>query len=126
MFPADGLVVKVNQYDIAELECSAVGIPRPQISWLVLRDNQNITLTTGGSITINDPVLSDNYPLSSGRGLVLAVNSTLVINETVDEDSGVYFCVADSMPWNDSQEVELEIEGKIFLVYISLFMDSKE
>ena len=102
----------MNQYDVAELECSAVGIPRPVISWFVSRDNQNVSLTTGGSVTIDDPVPSDNFPLISGRGLVFAVNSTLVINETVDGDSGRYYCVANSMPGSESQGIDLEIQGK--------------
>ena len=111
-------MVRVNQYDVAELECSAVGIPRPVISWLVSRDNQNVSLTTGdpvtidGSVTIDDPVPSDNFPLSSGRGLVFAVNSTLVINKTVDGNSGIYYCVANSLPHSDSQGIDLEIQGK--------------
>ena len=117
MFPPDGSVVRVNQYDSAVLQCLAVGIPRPTISWFVLRDNQNVSLSTQDTVIIADPVLMDNYPLSSGRGLVLAVNSTLVVNETVDQDSGMYYCVASSLPGNDSQGIELEIQG-IFLMKV--------
>ena len=97
-------MVRVNQYDVAELECSALGIPRPVISWFVSHDNQNVSLTTGGSVTIDDPVPSDNFPL--------AVNSTLVINKTLDGDSGIYYCVANSLPGSDSQGIDLEIQGK--------------
>lgn len=112
VLPADGLLMKVNQYAEAVLQCSAVGIPRPSISWFVLRDGQNVSLDTGSTVTIREPLESDDYPLDNGRGLVLAVNSTLVINETLDQDSGTYYCVANSSPGTDSQDIELEIQGK--------------
>ncbi len=117
MSPQDGLVIRVSQYDAAILECSAVGIPRPTIRWLVSRKGQNSTLSTNGSVTILEPVLFDNYPLSSGRGLVLAVNSTLVINETLDADSGNYYCEAMNDPGRDSQGIELEIQGECDFSY---------
>ncbi len=117
MSPQDGLVIRVSQYNAAVLECSAVGIPRPTIRWLVSRNGQNSTLSTNGSVTILEPVQFDNYPLSSGRGLVLAVNSTLVINETLDADSGTYYCEAMNDPGRDRQGIELEIQGECDFSY---------
>ena len=111
VFPEDGLMIKVNQYDVAELVCSAIGIPQPLIDWLMFNDNKNITLITNDSVTISEHVQL-NYSLSNGRGLVLAVSSTLIISETLDGDSGRYYCFANSTQGSDSQEIDLEIQGK--------------
>ena len=109
----DGTVVTVNQFQSAVFQCSVVGVPPPQFMWMRTRGNQNETLTNSAIITIIDSVQEDDYQLSSIRGSVFRVNSTLTINESQDGDSGRYFCVASSVPGSDSQEIELVVQGEL-------------
>ena len=113
VFPQELSVVVINQFQPVMFVCSAVGIPAPKFVWMRTRGNQNETLSDTLSLTISISE-SDNYQLENNRGLVFRVNSTLVINEAVDYDSGSYFCVANSTP-GDSQEFQLLVQGGYYL-----------
>ena len=114
--PMNGTVVIVNEFQPVVLQCSAVGIPFPQFMWMRDRGNQKESLTSSATITITDSVQEDYYQLSDNRGSVFIVNSSLMINEVLDGDSGRYFCVASSVPGSDSQEIILVVQGKLFLL----------
>ena len=115
--PQEVSVVVINQFQPAMFVCSAVGIPAPQYVWMRTRGNQNETLIDTLSFTISISE-SENYQLENDRGLVFRVNSTLDINEAVDDDSGSYFCVANSTPGTDGQEFQLVVQGeKMFSLY---------
>ncbi len=94
------------------LECSAVGIPSPQFTWLRTRGGLNETLIDTSKFTISTTTQQDLYQLENGRGDVYRVNSSLTINPAVDDDSGSYFCVASSTPGKDNQEIQLVVQGK--------------
>ena len=101
--------------------CSGVGIPAPQFVWMRSRGNQNETLSDTLPLIISISE-SENYQLENNRGSVFRVNSTLVINEALDDDSGSYFCVANSTPGTDRQEFQLVVQGGNYLKKYSLYM----
>ena len=114
MSPREGTVVTVNQFQPAVLECSATGIPPTQFVWMRTREDRNETLLNFTSITIRAPLSENNYLLPSDRGVTFRVNSTLVINEALDGDSGVYFCTANNIPGSAVQNIELVVQGESF------------
>ena len=119
--PQELSVVVINQFQPAMFVCSAVGIPAPQFVWMRTRGNQNETLSDTPSLIISISE-SENYQLEYNRGSVFRVNSTLGINEALDDDSGSYFCVANSTPGTDSQEFQLVVQGGNYLKKCSLCM----
>ena len=120
MSPGEGTVVTVNQFQPAVLECSATGIPPPQFVWMRTREDRNETLLNSTSITIRAPLSENNFLLPSDRGVAFRVNSTLVINEALDEDSGVYFCTADNTRGSAVQDIELVVQGESFKLPVKL------
>ncbi len=108
----NGTVVTVNQFQPAILQCSAVGIPPPEFVWMRTRGDQNVTITNSSLFAISSTNQQALYQLENGRGDVFRVDSSLTIDSAVDDDSGSYFCVASSIPGNDSQEIQLVVQGK--------------
>lgn len=79
--------VVVNELEAARLECTAMGAPRPKISW---RRADNAILPTGGLIY---------------KGSVLKIHSVK------KEDRGTYYCVADNNVGEAAKRaVALEVE----------------
>ena len=122
--PQELSVVVINQFQPAMFVCSAVGIPAPQFVWMRTRGNQNETLNDTLSLIISISE-SENYQLGNNRGSVFRVNSTFAINEAVDDDSGSYFCIANSTPGTDRQEFQLVIQGGNYLKKMFSLYDFK-
>ena len=59
-------------------------------------NGEDFTLVAGDSITIDDPVVTAEFMLSDGRGVVKGVNRSRTLMPALDEDSGRYFCIANS------------------------------
>jgi len=110
--PPDGNVVTVNQFQSVVLQCSAIGIPPPELAWMRTRENLNQTITNSTSFAISTTNQQALYQLENGRGEVFRVDGSLTINSAVDYDTGSYFCVANSTPGSDSQEIQLVVQGK--------------
>ncbi len=101
----------MDQFQPVTFNCSAFGIPLPEISWIKFQNGENITLTEDSSITINDPIQVDDYMLSDGRSFVSMVNRLLVLSETVDGDNDRYICVASNAAGNVSRDFQLVVKG---------------
>ena len=69
-------------------------------------------MEAGDSITIDDPVVTPEYLLSDNRGVVMGVNRSLTLIMTADEDSGRYFCVANSTTGTFGREFQLVVRGE--------------
>ena len=96
-FPPEDYVLTVNQFQETTFSCGAAGIPAPVISWSREQEGGGtVPLLASDSISLQDPVQDEAYVLSGVMGVVLGVNRSLVLNEARDEDSGFYFCVANS------------------------------
>ena len=111
--PAESTVITVNQSMVAEFDCSAAGIPTPDISWFRVFDNGSIVeLTTAGCVIVTR-LQPDNEFLLEDRGIVSQVNSTLILMNTVDSDSGTYRCVARNNASGDGimQDIQLVVQG---------------
>ena len=112
VYPPENSVITVDQFQPATFDCSATGIPPPQISWTRSHNGGSISLTSMTSIDICQPIQMDNYVLVDGRGMAFRVNRLLVLNETEDRDNGVYSCVGSNIAGNDSREFQLVVQGQ--------------
>ena len=112
VYPPENFVITVDQFQPATFDCSATGIPPPQISWTRSQNGGSISLTSMTSIDIRQPIQMDNYVLVDGRGMAFRVNRSLVLLETEDRDSGVYSCVGSNVAGNGSREFQLVVQGQ--------------
>ena len=110
--PGENTVITVNQSMVAEFDCSAAGIPAPDISWFRVFDSSVVELTTAGCVVLTQLQPDDEYLLED-QGIVSQVNSTLLVMNTMDNDSGTYRCVARNNASEDSimQDIQLVVQG---------------
>jgi len=80
LFPPEEFSITVDQFQPVTFTCSAAGIPAPDISWIRLTSEGNVSLEDSGTITIDDPVEMPNYMLSENRGVAFMVNRSLMFN----------------------------------------------
>ena len=105
----------VDEGNSLTFECTATGIPAPEITWL--RDGVELNSTS-------DPRI--NFGISSGpmdvsrddNETVLEVTRNLNLTDVVDEDSGSYVCVATSIAGNGNDTFEVIVQGMFGLVQI--------
>ena len=110
--PGEITVVIVNQSMVAEFDCSAAGIPTPDISWFRVFDSESVVeLTTDGRVMITQ-LQPDNEYLLEDRGIVSQVNSTLLLMNTEDADSSTYICNATNSVGSDDGQFELIVQSK--------------
>ena len=113
--PPEGLVLTVDQFQPVTFTCAAAGTPLPNISWIRQINGENSTLEADNSITIDDPVVTAEFTLSDGRGVVMGVNRSLTLMSALDEDSGRYFCVANSTTGEARRGFDLVVQGELTL-----------
>ena len=97
--PEPGQRLVVNATNPATFDCSATGIPTPDIQWysgdlLLNGTGPGINTRVGLTLTANAP-----------RGELGTAMSMLTINDTVGSDSGLYTCVATNLLTNYTEEV---------------------
>ena len=118
MSPPEGLVLTVDQFQPVTFTCAAAGTPLPEISWIRQINGQDFTLEAGNSITIDDPVVTVEFLLSDGRGVVMGVNRSLTLMPVLDEDSGSYFCIANSTTGEVRRGFDLVVQGESAIVLL--------
>ena len=118
MAPPEGLVLTVDQFQPVIFTCAAAGTPLPEISWLRQINGQDFTLEAGNSITIDDPVVTAEYLLSNDRGVVIGLNRSLTLMRVLDEDSGRYFCIANSTTGEAKRGFDLVVQGESAIVLL--------
>ena len=81
-------------------------------------NGEDFTLVAGDSITIDDPVVTAEFMLSDGRGVVKGVNRSLTLMPALDEDSGRYFCIANSTTGEARRGFDLVVQGERAIVLL--------
>ena len=93
----------VDEGNSLKFECTATGIPAPEITWL--RDG--VELNSTSDPRINFGIASDPMAISrDDNETVLEVTCTLTLASAVDEDSGSYVCMATSIAGNRNDMFE--------------------
>ena len=108
--PNDGSMFTINETDSYSITCNATGIPAP-MTFIWLKDGvvQNYTVNTD-RISVSE--LSTVVPYSTDDGVVLSVSQVLTISSAVDEDSGMYTCIASNgVRTNASVTIRLTVQG---------------
>ena len=118
MAPPEGLVLTVDQFQPVTFTCAAAGTPLPEISWIRQINGEDFTLVAGDSITIEDPVVTAEFILSNDRGVVMGVNRSLTLIRVLDEDSGRYFCIANSTTGEARRGFDLVVQGESAIVLL--------
>ena len=88
------MVVTDEGTDQLLINCTATGIPAPNITW---RDPSGAEVTSIGNnrILVLDHMEPQMFT-NDGVNFVYSIIRLLQINDTVNSDSGVYTCVADN------------------------------
>ena len=94
----------VNESEPVTFECTAAGIPAPDIYF-------NFTSITS-RVQVSVPSSPIEVTRMSDGEMVYQVTQTATIASTVDSDSGVYECiVTNDIPGMDSVQFELIVQG---------------
>ena len=112
-FPLDdGFTYTVNEGNPVTFTCSATGIPPPNITWI--KNGVVLNGSADSRISLGNP--SDPETVSTAGGNIYFVSRNLTLDNTRDNDSGTYTCVASNgnavMP-NVTQNFELFVNGKL-------------
>jgi len=110
--PANGSVFTINETDMFSVTCNVTGIPAP-MNFIWLKDEvvQNYTTLPDDSIIVSDPSTPVIY--STDRGDILSVSQTLTFSSAMNEDNGVYTCVASNEIGDDSRvSFDLIVQSK--------------
>ena len=111
-FPVDGQMYTVNETDPVTFNCSATGIPPPEISWI--RNGEVLNESVDSRISLSNPSDPETVPTSGGN--ISSVSRSLTISSTRDSDSDTYTCVAsngNTMTPNVTQNFGLFVNGKL-------------
>ena len=116
LFPPENFIETVNETDSVTFVCVVVGIPAPSISFY-----QNGTLldqSTDQRITLTDN--SEPQDFQTASGTLFLVSRNLTLDNTRDNNSDTYTCVAVNAAANVTQDFDLVVQGeKIFAsVYV--------
>ena len=98
----------VDEGNSLTFECTATGIPAPEITWL--RDGVELNSTSDPRIKFG--IASDAMPISrDDNETVLEVTRNLNLTDIVDEDSGSYVCMATNIAGNGNDTFEVIVQG---------------
>ena len=108
----DGFTYTVNENDPVTFTCSATGIPPPEITWMRNGAPFNQSNTR---VTLSDPTMPELFSTSGGN--IYFVSRNLTLDNTMDDDSGTYTCVAsngNAVDPTDMQNFELFVRGECY------------
>ena len=108
VYPDGQLTYTVNEGNSVTFECTATGIPDPEITW---RRNGMAFNSSDQRVTIGSMPSIMEVMRDSDNETVFEVTQTLTLNTTMDSDSGMYECVAMNDVGQDSSSFELIVQG---------------
>ena len=116
MLPPENFIETVNETDSVTFVCVVVGIPAPSISFY--HSGIMLDQSTDQRITLTDN--SEPQDFQTATGTVFLVSRNLTLDNTRDNDSDTYTCVAVNAAANVTQDLDLVVQGeKIFAgVYV--------
>ena len=112
LFPPENFAETVNETDSVTFVCVVVGIPAPNISFY-----WNETLldqSTDQRITLTDN--SEPQDFQTVTGTVFRISQNLTLDNTIDNDSGTYTCVASNAAANVTRNFDLVVQGERIFV----------
>ena len=103
----------VNESEPVTFECTATGIPDPDIEF-------NFS-TIASQVQFGTPSTPIEVSRISDGEMVLQVTQTAMISSTVDSDSGVYECIAtNDIPAMNSVQFELIVQGMMASMCVAI------
>ena len=104
------MVVTVNEGMQVTFECTATGIPRPNITWRRENDSSKFNDVQDSRITLG--IQTTPMPISTTIGTIFSVSRQLTLSNTTDSDSGIYFCQASN---GEEDILNTEIPFELFV-----------
>ena len=120
-FPPDGQLYTVNETDPVTFTCSATGIPPPEITWI--RSGVVLDESVDSRISLSDP--SDPETVSTAGGNIFSVSRNLTLDNTRDNDSDTYTCVASNAAANVTQDFDLVVQGEKIAACVYIHIGQK-
>ena len=109
VYPDGQTTYTVNEGNFVMFECTATGIPAPEITW---RRNGVAFNSSDSRVTIGNMPTTMEVMRDRDNETVFEVTQTLTLNTTMDSDSGMYECVAMNDFGEDSGFFELIVQGE--------------
>lgn len=110
ILPINNSVFIINETDSYSITCNATGIPAP-MTFLWLKDGiaQNYAVGTD-RISVSELSTAAPYPTSDGD--ILLVSQVLTITSAMNEDSGMYTCIASNGIGNNASVIiQFTVQG---------------
>ena len=116
MFPPENFTETVNETDPVTFVCVVVSIPAPSISFY--QNGALLDQSTDQRITLTDNSEPQEFQTPDGTpdGTVFRISRNLTLDNTMDNDSGTYTCVASNAAANMTQDFELVVQGEDIFV----------
>ena len=109
--PSPATVYFVNEGMAVTFECNATGIPGPDITWRREADSTEFNSTTNPRVALGQP--SAPKPVNiDAFGVVFSVSRQLTLSDTMDSDSGFYYCVASN---GEGETLTVEVRFELFI-----------
>ena len=98
----------IDEGNSVTFECTATGIPAPEITWLrngvELNSTSDPRITFGTASTPMDVSRDDNETVQE-------VTRDLILSSIADEDSGSYVCMATNVAGSGNDTFEVIVQG---------------
>ena len=115
LFPPANFIETVNETDSVTFVCVVVGIPAPGISFY--QNGRLLDQSTDQRIDLTDNSVPQDFQTADGT--LFHISRNLTLDNTRDNDSGTYTCVASNAAANVTQDFDLVVQGeKLFACYV--------
>ena len=102
----------VNEGNSVTFECTATGIPAPEITWL--RNGAELNSTSDNRVVLGNASNPVDFVRMDDGEVISQVTRSLTLTDTLDDDSAAnYTCVASNaaMPGVGMMDFELVVQG---------------